>query len=111
MEQLGPDAMLVLWSAPPRLFSNDTYYEYRQDSDLYYLTGVAQEGTTLVLMPGNQTQKAILFISDFDPVREHWQGHSLTVEEARELSGFKPSIARRSSRASSTPRSHAARTV
>ncbi len=88
MEQLGPDAMLVLWSAPPRLFSNDTYYEYRQDSDLYYLTGVAQEGTTLVLMPGNKTQQALLFISDFDPVREHWQGHSLTVEEARELSGI-----------------------
>jgi Xaa-Pro aminopeptidase len=87
MEQLGPDAMLVLWSAPPRLFSNDTDFEYRQDSDLYYLTGVTQEETTLVLMPGNQTQKSILFIREFDPVREHWEGHSLTPDEAKALSG------------------------
>ena len=69
-------------------FSNDTNFEYRQDSDLYYLTGVTQEDTMLVLMPGNQTQKAILFIRDFDPVREHWQGHSLTVQEARALTGI-----------------------
>jgi Xaa-Pro aminopeptidase len=87
MEQLGPDAMLVLWSAPPRLFSNDTDFEYRQDSDLYYLTGMTQEETTLVLMPGNQTHKSILFIREFDPVREHWVGHSLTPEEATALSG------------------------
>jgi Xaa-Pro aminopeptidase len=87
MEQLGPEAMLVLWSAPPRLFSNDTDFEFRQDSDLYYLSGVTQEDTTLVLMPGNQTQKSILFVRDFDPVREHWEGHSLTPDEARTLAG------------------------
>jgi Xaa-Pro aminopeptidase len=87
MEQLGPDAMLVLWSAPPRLFSNDTDFEFRQDSDLYYLSGMTQEETTLVLMPGNLTQKSILFIRDFDPVREHWEGHSLTPDEARALTG------------------------
>jgi Xaa-Pro aminopeptidase len=87
MEQLGSEAMLVLWSAPPRLFSNDTDFEFRQDSDIYYLSGVTQEETILVLMPGNQTQKSILFTREFDPVREHWEGHSLTAEEARALSG------------------------
>jgi Xaa-Pro aminopeptidase len=35
MERLGPDAMLILWSAPPARFSNDVDYVYRQDANLY----------------------------------------------------------------------------
>ena len=35
-ERLGPDAMLLLWSAPERRYSRDVDYEYRQDSNLYY---------------------------------------------------------------------------
>jgi Xaa-Pro aminopeptidase len=82
MEQLGPDAMLILWSAPVATYSNDTNYEYRQDSDLYYLTAMEQEETILVLMPGNETRKEILFVKKKDPVREHWDGHILSREEA-----------------------------
>ena len=46
MERLGPDAMLILWSAPPQRYSLDIDYEYRQDSNLYYLTGLTQEDTS-----------------------------------------------------------------
>src|SRR5262249_6692901 len=52
MEKLGPDAMVILWSAPSQRYSLDIDYEYRQDSNLYYLTGLTQENTILVLMPG-----------------------------------------------------------
>ena len=44
MERLGPDTMLILWSAPVQRYSLDIDYEYRQDSNLYYLTGLTQEG-------------------------------------------------------------------
>ena len=87
MEALGPEAILVHWSAPSRVFSRDVDYEYRQDSDMLYLTGIGQEGTTLVLMPGNKTRKSILFVSDADPRREHSQGHLLTKREAQDASG------------------------
>ncbi len=86
--QLGPDTMAILWSAEPKTFSNDVAYEFRQDADLYYLSGIDQEDSTLVLMPGNQTQKEILFIRDPDPRREHWRGHSLTLDEAKAQSGI-----------------------
>src|SRR4051794_110280 len=87
MERLGPDAMLILWSAPPQRYSLDIDYEYRQDSNLYYLTGITQEGTILVLMPGNVAHREILFVKDRDPVQEHWHGHLLSAAEARERSG------------------------
>src|SRR4051812_5309395 len=53
MDRVGPDALLILWSAPAARYSLDVDYEYRQDSNLFYLTGMTQEQTMLVLMPGN----------------------------------------------------------
>jgi Xaa-Pro aminopeptidase len=88
MERLGPDALLVLWSAPPHRYSLDIDYEYRQDSNLYYLTGVTQDETMLVLMPGNTSTREILFVTDPNPVREHWTGHRLTAAEAQARSGI-----------------------
>jgi Xaa-Pro aminopeptidase len=87
MEALGPESVLVHWSAPTRVFSRDVDYQYRQDSDMLYLTGIQQEDTTLVLLPGNKTKKSILFVSPADARREHWQGHLLTSQEAQEASG------------------------
>jgi len=89
MERLGPDAMLLLWSAPPRNYSLDVHYEYRQESNLYYLTGITQSDTMLVLMPGNTEHREILFVRDKDPVREHWAGRLLSHPEATERSGIR----------------------
>jgi Xaa-Pro aminopeptidase len=87
MDRLGADALLIVSSAPPRPYSLDVDYEYRQDSNLYYLTGIAQEETRLVLMPGNASRREILFIKDRNPEREHWTGHVLSREEAIARSG------------------------
>ncbi len=88
MERLGPDAVAIFWSAPVRVFSTDVEYEYRQDSNLLYLTGLDQEDTILVLMPGNETRKEMLFVREADARREHWNGHSLTTEEASAATGI-----------------------
>jgi Xaa-Pro aminopeptidase len=88
MERLGADALAIFWSAPERVFSHDVTYEFRQDSNLLYLTGIDQEETILVLMPGNETRKEILFVREADARREHWTGHSLTPAEASAQSGI-----------------------
>ena len=61
----------------------DIDYEYRQDSNLYYLTGLTQENTILVLMPGNETRREILFVKDRNPAQEHWTGRLLTTGAKR----------------------------
>lgn len=88
MERLGPDAMLILWSAPVARYSNDVDYVYRQDSNLYYLTGVRQPDTMLVLMPGNETRREVLFLKDRNPAQEHWSGRLLSADEARAQTGI-----------------------
>ena len=93
MERLGPDTMLILWSAPAQRYSLDIDYEYRQDSNLYYLTGLTQEGTILVLMPGNVARREVLFVKDKDPAQEHWHGRTLTTDEARARTGIETVLA------------------
>jgi Xaa-Pro aminopeptidase len=87
MDRLTPQSLAIVWSAPTRVYSGDVDYEYRQDSNLLYLTGITQPDTILVLMPGNKTQREILFVSEPNPRREHWNGHILTRQEATDASG------------------------
>src|SRR4051812_36858105 len=88
MQRLAPEDVLVLWSAPERVYSRDVDYEFRQDSNLYYLTAIDQPDTILVLMPGNRERTAFLFTSPSNPEREHWTGHLLTAAEATAQSGI-----------------------
>jgi Xaa-Pro aminopeptidase len=88
MSRLGAETMLVLWSAPIQRYSLDIDYEYRQDSNLYYLTAIAQESTVLILMPGNVSRREILFVKDRDPAQEHWRGRLLSMDEARARTGI-----------------------
>ena len=88
LERLTPDSMLILWSAPVRTYSNDVEYEFRQDSNFYYLSGIDQPESILVLMPGNRERREILFVRPRNPPREHYEGHFLTPAEATEMSGI-----------------------
>src|SRR5262245_15176762 len=89
MSAIGSEAILVMWSAPQRLYSDDVHYEYRQESNLLYLTGIDQPDTILVLVPGARSQREHLFVRQGDPLRELWSGHSLTAEEVIARSGIK----------------------
>jgi Xaa-Pro aminopeptidase len=59
------------------------------NSDLFYLTGIEQEETLLLLYPDahDEKQREILFIRDAPPELETWEGHKLTKDEARAISG------------------------
>src|SRR5262245_46698813 len=81
IDALGPKTLLIIQSAPERTYSLDIEYEYRQDSSFYYLTGLDQTESTLVLMPGNSARREILFVKEKNPVREHWTGKVLTQEQ------------------------------
>ena len=54
---------------------------------MLYLSGMTQEETILVLIPGAKTKSEILFTSEADPRREHWNGHTLTPQEVTAESG------------------------
>ncbi|WP_337244123.1 aminopeptidase P N-terminal domain-containing protein [Luteimonas sp. gir] len=74
MRMAGNDAIVVVPSAPERIRSRDTHFPYRQDSDLWYLTGFAEPDAVLVLVPGRAHGEALLFCRERDAEREAWDG-------------------------------------
>ncbi|MFL6336245.1 MAG: aminopeptidase P family protein [Pyrinomonadaceae bacterium] len=89
MEKLGPNSLLVLFSAEPRLYTNDVDYEFRQENNLYYLTALRQQGATLVMLRGAAgPAREILFLPRRNPAAETWTGHMYSAEEARAASGL-----------------------
>jgi len=62
---------------------------FRQNNDLFYLTGINQEETQLVICPDFPDKKfrEVLFIRESSELLEKWEGHKLTRDEARQISG------------------------
>ena len=87
MRMAGNDAIVVVPSAPERIRSRDTHFPYRQDSDLWYLTGFAEPDAVLVLVPGRVHGEALLFCRERDAEREAWDGPRVGPEGAVDALG------------------------
>ena len=61
------------------------------NSDLFHLTGVEQEESVLLLCPDAQDEKLreVLFLRETSELLEIWEGHKLTKDEARALTGIR----------------------
>ena len=88
MRMAGNDAIVVIPSAPERIRSRDTHYPYRQDSDLWYLSGFDEPEAVLVLIPGRKHGEVLLFCRERDPEREGWDGPRAGPEGAVERFGM-----------------------
>ncbi|HTJ44278.1 MAG TPA: Xaa-Pro aminopeptidase [Kofleriaceae bacterium] len=83
MRRLGNDAVAVVRSLPEALRNGDAHYRFRQHSDLYYLTGFAEPDTTLILRPGAEEERVIMFVRPRDPEMETWDGRRAGLEGAK----------------------------
>lgn len=88
-QALGSNSMLIVNSAEPARRNGDVEYPFRQNDNLYYLTGIADPGTTLVLLPGEKDVSEILFVRDRNPAGEVWTGKIPTQDEVKAKSGIK----------------------
>lgn len=90
---LPDDAVAFFFSAPLRNRENDNDFEYRQDSDLYYLTGTHEQGSVLLLAPGGievdgELVTELLMVPPRNAFTEVWVGRLFGVERAQETLGI-----------------------
>ncbi len=78
----------VIPSATTVLRNHDTEYEFRQNSDFFYLTGFDEPDAVLVLAPEQKEHQMVLFLRDRDRALEIWNGHRLGVVAAAEKLGL-----------------------
>jgi Xaa-Pro aminopeptidase len=71
--------------------NGDQDFQYRQSSDLFYLTGLIQEKCILTLCPDHPEKKMreVIFTIKPNEQLETWTGHKYTKEEVIEISGVK----------------------
>ncbi|MBV6646151.1 MAG: aminopeptidase P family protein [Cyclobacteriaceae bacterium] len=81
---------VVLISANDIMPTNaDGTMAFRQNSNLFYLSGVDQEESILMLAPDfpNEKLREVLFLRETNEQIAIWEGHKLTKEEGRKTSG------------------------
>lgn len=89
--QLKPNSVALFVSNDIMPTNADGSMGFVQNSDLFYLTGVDQEETILLIYPDakNNSHKEILFVRETNEHIAIWEGAKLTAQKATEVSGIK----------------------
>jgi Xaa-Pro aminopeptidase len=89
-EIMKPRSVAILHANDIMPTNADGTMGFRQSSDLFYLTGVDQEETILVVFPDHPDKKfsEVLFLRETNEHIAVWEGEKLTKEQAREVSGI-----------------------
>jgi len=90
MAQLKPNSIAVFNSNDIYPISADSTLPFAQHRDLFYLTGIDQEETVLILYPDakDPAQHEMVFIRETNAHIAIWEGYKLTKEETTKLSGI-----------------------
>ncbi len=90
-KQMFNDAVALFFSNDQCPRNGDQYYSFRQNSTFFYLTGIEQEKSILLLAPDcpNESLQQALFLLKPEKNMEIWEGHKLTKNEAQNISGIK----------------------
>lgn len=89
-DKLEPNSMAVIFANDEMPRSGDQTFPFRQNPDLFYLTGLDQEKIILLIYPDcpNPVYREALFIRKTNEYIAVWEGHKYTQDEARAASGI-----------------------
>jgi len=89
LRKLLPEgSAIVFFSSPERNRSNDVYYEYHQNPNFYYLTGLREPHSMIIIYKDTQrfssfSDNELLFMQERDAKTELWNGRRLGVERVK----------------------------
>lgn len=88
LDKLPERALAVIFAGRPVAMSADDLYPFFANRNFFYLAGVEQAESVLVMLKTGKNVKTILFLEVQDTLRERWTGKRMTREEATEISGI-----------------------
>jgi len=98
---MGDSTVAVFFASTMKNRSNDVNYEFHQDPNFYYLTGL-RAPDAMIMVFKNEIQfegfsgNEILFLKEKDPKSERWTGKLLGVERAKNTLGIQNSFSEES---------------
>lgn len=93
-ERMEKNAIAIFNSNDELPTNGDALHKFKQNSDLFWLTGIEQEDTMLVLFPDNPDPKyrEVLVLVRPNELKEKWDGHRLRAAEGTAISGIQTII-------------------
>jgi Xaa-Pro aminopeptidase len=90
-KKLATNSLAVFNSNDIMPTNADGHMGFRQNADLFYLSGIDQEESILVIFPDSKdaAHREILFLKETNEHIAVWEGHKYTKEEATATSGIK----------------------
>ncbi len=87
---LKPGSLALIHSNDQMPYSSDQFFPFRQHPDFFYLTGIDQEKSILMLFPDspNPALREVLFLLETNEHIAVWEGHKYTKDEAAAASGI-----------------------
>ena len=91
ISQMQKNSIAIFVSNDEVSSNGDAIYQFKQNSDLFWLSGVTQEDSMVILFPDNPDPKyrEVLVLVRPNELKEKWDGKRLRVNEAQEMSGIK----------------------
>lgn len=89
-EAMKPNSIAIFNSNPVLSENGDAVYNFKQNSNITWLSGIVQEQTMVILNPShsNPQEREILVIQRPNEFLEKWNGHLLRKDEATAISGI-----------------------
>ena len=90
-EKMKPNSVAIFHAADLLTRNGDCFFPFRQNSDLFYLSGLDQEETVLVLYPDCPKGKefeVVIFTKQTNDYIKVWEGYKYTKEDASKISGI-----------------------
>ncbi|MBF0103032.1 MAG: aminopeptidase P N-terminal domain-containing protein [Desulfobacterales bacterium] len=90
IQNLKPQSIAIFHSNDMMPTCGDGHYPFVQHSDLFYLTGIDQEDTILLICPDahHKTNTEILFIKETNDKIRIWEGPKLSKDQGKTISGI-----------------------
>ncbi len=89
LDNVEDNSITLLFSGVAKKSSYDEEYPFEVNRNFYYLTGIDQQDSVLLLIKSEGERREYLFISPFDETKEKWYGKRLTTQEAYLASGIR----------------------
>jgi Xaa-Pro aminopeptidase len=90
VKELPADAIAIFVSNDEMPSNGDALYSFKQNSNLFWLSGISQEDSMVILCPGHPDPKyrEVLVMVRPNELKEKWDGKRLRAEEAKRISGI-----------------------
>ena len=90
IKEMEPGSIAIFVSNDEVPSNGDALYPFKQNSDLFWLCGIEQEDSMVILFPGNPDPKyrEVLVLVRPNELKEKWDGKRLRTNEAKAISGM-----------------------